>query len=197
MLFDFLIICDNNENTIKDAILSALDEVKRRKAGNVFIVDNASTDNSWQVISKLMMEEQVANRTYCCALRNDYKVSDLQILLSYAPMATENSFIGILRGTSTLYEGGLQFIDTYVKTPFEVVGILYGDYVKWYDNLSVNIHQFSFDTNPPILDGSVFVNSEVLKKVSLQNEKTLSDLYKSVSSKFLAIHVPKILTVER
>lgn len=192
MITSIVVNTNNQKNVIKtlSSLLSQVDVENQ-----IIIIDNASTDASWDVIQNYLKKHNpigfavTVKGKNVIAQRNEFETSYELALISGIGMGWEKS------DTFHLCQSGDEMDKTFLKKHYEtlnknnVVGLTYCD---WYDyNKNVNILKQSFVPGS-FIGHNVVVSKKVLEEFGMAQER-LEEFWKMIAQKYIPIHIPEVL----
>lgn len=203
-----IIYCHNKKEEIEKTFKSVLDQNYSNK--EIIIIDDASEDSSWENICKMIGQTQDVNNfssdsiidgVPISAIRHEFETGIAGVILAGANKVWKYiDIIGLLRGGDEYLPGKLSQSVEYVIDIIDKVGIVYSDYEIMINNIPTVIHRESFTRDKLGFGNSVLITKKSIESVGMVNlnegDNTLYDLWVRITERFVAIHIPEILTKE-
>lgn len=218
--FVTILICNHNYgHWIKDAINSALNQDYPEDRFSLCIVDDASTDNSVEIIKELLDFKEEKYK-YGDNLIYQNRHTLISLSKNGGPSRARNfgiervlhktDYYLILDADDTIYPNKIsRMIEAINKR--EHIGVVYADYINWDIETGRKVPEYkeSFNgsrlVNECIVHSGSLVKRDALMSVAEQGKFFCEDLrvcedydlWLRISTKWLIIHVPEILGVSR
>lgn len=203
-----VIYCHNNTDTIGRALNSVFSQSYAHK--EIIIVDDASTDNSWEIICGLIgcadnKEDFIATNILdgiaISGIRHEYETGLPGVFLTGANATwDELDIIGLLKATDEYLPDKLSKSVEYMKDIDELVGVLYSDYKTLIDGEAITMYRQSFSRDRLNFGDCVLITKTAVQTIGMVNpdkgDEALIDLCLRITGRFAAIHIPEILSQE-
>jgi glycosyltransferase involved in cell wall biosynthesis len=194
-----------------DTLIAALDSVLGQdyKSKEVVIVDDASTDNSWQIISEWLhnkdLEETLISgnisEVSVSALRHEYESGLIGAMVSGANLVWGGiDAVGVLRAADLYLPHKLSQSAKYAEKSDDRVGILYSDYETNIGDQLVTVYHSSFTREKlPFSETAIFTKKAANEVGFIDPNKgddAFHDFWMRITERFVAVHIPQVLTRE-
>lgn len=218
----FAIVTHNNQDKIKDTILSILHAVDSSISFKIFIVDNASTDNTIQIIRKLNIPQieiisspnigfgaghnlvlKKLESEYHFIVNPDIQIKNSQSLKLMINYMNKNQDVGLLSPLILNKDGSVQHLFRKLPTVFDAAIRFLGKNVFRKRQESFMNLSSGYDKTLPIENASgsfMLFRTDILKKVKGFDETYFmyyedSDLTRKVNEVSLAMFVPDAIVI--
>ena len=223
-----IIIANHNyEKYICDAIDSAINQIYPKNRLRIVVIDDCSTDNSWQIVYKKYFQSHthesngIGIPTKTVVLPNGVTLIATKMDKSVGPSEARNIAITMTRQSTDIYaildaddvyypNKVLKCVQKVMEAP-DVIGVVYGDYDIYNVETGNTVREYKepFD-KIRLFDECIVHSGAIITKVALEHvfeptgfyDKNLRcaedyDLWLRISDKFMIVHIPESLSMVR